>query len=167
MTNTYYVYAHKKPDGDVFYIGKGKGRRAKETRYRTNFWFNVVRKYGYEIVMLAENLSCEAALEKEKQLIAEYKTKVKLVNMTDGGEGMSGYVMPKEVKMKISDSVKGANNGMFKGKILAKNIKTGKELVFVGNKELENFGFSNTHVYKCVNGFRKSHKGYNFTRVTE
>ena len=165
MSNSYYVYAHVKPNGDVFYIGKGKGRRAKETRYRTKYWLNVVNKYGYEIVMLAENLTCEEALAKEKELIAAYKTKVKLVNLTDGGEGMSGYVMSEETKRKISRTAIGDRNPMFKGKIRATNKTTGETTIFCGGLELEQFGFSNAHVYKCLNGSRKTHKGFTFERL--
>ena len=26
--NKYYVYAHRKPNGEIFYVGKGSGKRA-------------------------------------------------------------------------------------------------------------------------------------------
>ena len=29
MKNDYYVYLHKTLDGEVFYVGKGRGKRAK------------------------------------------------------------------------------------------------------------------------------------------
>jgi hypothetical protein len=85
--------------------------------------------------------------------------------MTDGGEGMLGNIPNSETRKKLSLSKSGNKNPKFKGKIVAINKKTGKEMIFTGNKELESFGFDNGHVYHCVNGVRKSHKGHIFKRV--
>jgi hypothetical protein len=163
--NNFCVYAHVKPNGEVFYIGKGKKQRSKETRGRNIYWKRVVNKHGYNIVILADCLNNEQALSEEMSIIAHFKKFNTLVNMTDGGEGMTGYVTPDSVKEKLKIKKSKENNPMFKGKILAKNIITGDEILFTGNKELESFGFFNAHVYKCVNGKRKTHKGYSFERI--
>jgi hypothetical protein len=163
--NNFCVYAHTKPDGTIFYIGKGLKRRAKETRLRNNYWKNIVNKYGYNIVILADSLTNEQALAEEILLIAYFKKFNSLTNMTEGGEGMTGYKMPQSVKEKIRATKWGNNNPHFKGNILAKNIKTGEQKMFIGNKQLEAFGFNNEHVYKCVAGKRKTHKEHTFERV--
>jgi len=163
--NNFCVYAHTKPDGTIFYIGKGLKRRSRETRLRNKYWQNVVNKYGYNIVILADNLTNKQALSEEILLIAHFKKFNTLTNMTLGGEGMLGYKMPQSSKDKIRITKWGINNPMFKGSITATSKATGKQLMFTGNKELESFGFSNPHVYKCLNGIRKTHKGHTFERV--
>lgn len=164
MINKFCVYAHTKPDGTIFYIGKGLKRRSKETRLRNKYWQNVVNKHGYNIVILADNLTNEKALAEEILLIAHFKKFNNLTNITSGGEGLVGYKMSKAAKDKIRATKWGSNNPRFKGNIIAKNIKTGEQKLFVGNKELEAFGFDNSHVYRCVSGKRKTHKGYTFER---
>lgn len=161
------VYAHTKPDGTIFYIGKGLKRRAKEKRGRNKYWQNVVNKYGYNIVILADNLSNEQALAEEILLIEHFNKFDALVNMTTGGEGMTGYKMPQSAKDKIRSTKWGTKNPGFKGPIIATNKLTGKQKLFTGNKELEAFGFENGHVYKCIAGKRKTHKGHTFKRVTD
>ncbi|RAZ47421.1 hypothetical protein DP175_03995 [Polynucleobacter paneuropaeus] len=51
----FYTYAHKKPDGSIFYIGQGstKYKRAYSTKGRNKHWHNVVNKHGYEVEILA------------------------------------------------------------------------------------------------------------------
>ena len=163
--NNFCVYAHTKPDNTIFYIGKGLKRRSRETRLRNKHWQNVVNKYGYKIVILADNLTNEQALAEEILLIAHFKKFNSLTNITLGGEGMVGYKMPQSSKDKIRATKWGNKNPNFKGEIVAKNIKTGEQKIFTGNKELESFGFENGHVYKCIAGKRKTHKGHTFERV--
>lgn len=45
-------------------------------------------------------------------------------------------------------------------KIVGTNIETGKKVMFIGAKALNAAGFTHTAVYMCINGQRKSHKGY-------
>lgn len=159
------VYAHTKPDGTIFYIGKGIKRRAKDKRARNKYWQRTVNKHGYQIIILADNLTEEQSFFEEIELIKHFKKFNTLTNMTDGGEGMTGYKMPLEIKNKIRNTKFGNKNPMFKGNIIATNKKTGETKIFSGNKELESFGFLNSHVYKCIAGQRKTHKGYTFERA--
>ena len=55
--NTFCVYAHTKPDGAIFYIGKGTKRRPKDVRGRNTYWKNVVNKHGLNVIVLADNLT--------------------------------------------------------------------------------------------------------------
>lgn len=101
--NNYYVYAHILDNETVpFYIGKGKGKRAYDTKNRSKFW-NRVAKKGYRVEFIRENLSEEEALLLEVTMIKtlgrrDNKTGC-LVNMTDGGDGL---INPsEEVRKKI------------------------------------------------------------------
>jgi hypothetical protein len=49
-------------------------------------------------------------------------------------------------------------------KIVGANIETGKKAMFIGAKALNAAGFTHTAVYMCINGQRKSHKGYTWAR---
>tara|TARA_R110002167_G_scaffold123686_1_gene302728 strand:+ start:763 stop:1311 length:549 start_codon:yes stop_codon:yes gene_type:complete len=86
------VYQHKKPNGEIFYIGIGVSKkRAKSKHSRNNYWNNVVKKYGYNIEILFDNIDYSEAKEIERYLIRYYGRRDLgyglLVNLTDGGEG--------------------------------------------------------------------------------
>ena len=69
--NNYYVYIHKTKDGNPFYIGKGKGKRAYSIA-RNNHWKEFVSRIGqYDIEIPYTNLTEEKALQLEKELIAQ------------------------------------------------------------------------------------------------
>ena len=107
MENKFYVYAHQRlTDGKCFYIGKGTRSRAWETTNRNKYWRNVVAKHGFRVEILINNISEEKAFELEKEFIRQIG-KENLVNMTDGGEGVSGLVFSEEARQKISKAKKG------------------------------------------------------------
>lgn len=85
-----YVYVHRKgSDGSVFYVGKGIGRRAWHT-YKRNRWWRAIRdKHGRTVEIIKDNLPEACALSLERVLIAMYKAQI--CNLTDGGQGVSGY----------------------------------------------------------------------------
>lgn len=110
--NKYYVYAHYNPiKNEIFYIGKGFKDRAYRTKCRNKFWKLVVEKHGYEIQFLHNNLSESEAIILEIYYINKIGRrdcgKGPLVNLTDGGEGSSGYIMTQEHKNKIGEKLKG------------------------------------------------------------
>lgn len=63
------------------------------------------KKYGLEVKILHENLTENEALDIEKRLITEYGRLDKdtgcLINLTDGGEGVSGLIYTLEMKKRI------------------------------------------------------------------
>jgi hypothetical protein len=120
----FYTYAHTKPDGTIFYIGKGTGVRAWKKTSRNPHWKNVVLKYKtYNVEILANWNTEKEALNHEILLISCFRDLgYKLVNMTDGGEGTSGLKMTEEVKQKISKALKGAKNWAY-GKPKSKKVK--------------------------------------------
>jgi hypothetical protein len=112
LDNNTCLYLHIKPESkDVFYVGIGNSKRPHTKSRRSRWWRGVVNKYGYEVIILADNLSWNDACEKETYLIDYYGRrdlgKGTLVNMTDGGEGAKGVIMSAETRAKISAAQKG------------------------------------------------------------
>ncbi len=110
MTDKYYVYAHRKEtNGEIFYVGKGSGKRAYK-KDRSDWWKNIVNKHGRKVEILSDNLTEEDAFELEKFVISEMKGK--LCNMTEGGEGSSGFKHSQESKDKLSAYWSGRPKGL-------------------------------------------------------
>lgn len=104
--NDWHVYVHIVPaelsgyDHDKYYFGVArdyKKRWGKDGKgYITQPFYSAIQKYGWENIthkILYDNLSKESALEKEKELIKQYDSKLgrKGYNGTDGGEGGMGH----------------------------------------------------------------------------
>lgn len=111
-----------------FYIGVGKGddgdyKRAYSKANRNKYWKNITNKSEYEVEIIQEGVSWETACSKEIEFIRIYGRVDTctgfLVNMSDGGEGVSGmseesknklrefrknYVVSAETKLKLSKS---------------------------------------------------------------
>lgn len=102
----FYTYAHYKPEGGLFYIGKGTLRRVRSMDARNPHWSNIVRKYGKPHVEILASWKTEAeALDHEKLLISCFKDMgFDLANKTDGGEGTSGYKFNDQQKKNLSDA---------------------------------------------------------------
>jgi len=99
----YYTYIHTRKDNNtVFYVGKGKGKRAFDRSGRNKHWYNVVNKAGYKTDICAYWPTEEQALEHEKFLIACFKELSTLVNKTAGGDGISGYRHTEEARKTMS-----------------------------------------------------------------
>ena len=94
------MYAHTKPDQTVFYVGKGTRGRAWATHGRNTHWQRTVAKYGHSVILLADNLTQEQAIEEEAALIAYFKPFGSLVNILDRGD-ISPTCNP-EVAAKVS-----------------------------------------------------------------
>lgn len=117
MNILHYVYQLKTSDGDIIYIGKGQGNRMyKHTtiakgksvaKLKNPKLYNKILKLlnsGKYIIpeIIYESNSELECLSKEVEIIAEIG-KENLCNLTDGGEGTSGYHLSKETKKKMSD----------------------------------------------------------------
>jgi hypothetical protein len=107
----YYVYQHRKADtNEIFYVGKGKQNRLNHLNGRNNHWKNIVNKHGFVAEKIIERLDEVLALFAEMEIINIYRMRcIKLANITDGGQGLSGYryTMPNETKRKLSEKAQG------------------------------------------------------------
>jgi hypothetical protein len=122
----YYVYTHS-IDGKVFYVGKGRGNRAYQTRSRNRYWHNMVNKYGHPTIKIVKDkLTDDESYELEKTLIKEYGID-NLVNISEGGtiygdsydksgnnNPMYGKTHSKEAKEKMKTDALTRKNGKYK-----------------------------------------------------
>lgn len=105
----FYVYIHLRLDtGEIFYVGKGQKRRAKNTHQRSEGWKSIANKHGRSVHIYSLHVDEGEAFQTEKRLISELNSSgIKLVNLTHGGEGCSGRTLTKEQKNKIGQVHKG------------------------------------------------------------
>lgn len=188
------TYAHYTPQGRLFYIGKGSEKRAHSKAGRNNYWQKVVAKYGNPDVQVLANWNTEEeAFSHERLLISCFRDLgYKLCNLSDGGEGPSGLKHSEEFKEKIRQTHKGnkynlgrptsarqkaiaskvhkgtayasGNTNKRKWVWVGTNVLTGKVVSFEGYNTLAAAGFQHANVIKCINGTRKSHKGYTWAK---
>jgi len=150
MENKFYVYQLRTSDDEIIYIGKGSGDRMNKhvkianhnskNRNKNPKLYNkissIIKNGGYVIPeILFESESEELCLTKEVELIKEIGLE-NLCNLTEGGEGTSGYKLSEETKKKMSEAKKGKKRifseehkkNISKGKIGHKGYWEGKEL---------------------------------------
>lgn len=130
--NIFYVYIHRRlSDGKPFYVGKGKGKRAWRTDRNNPFWQSVRKKHGYTVDIVFDDLDEETAFQCEKDIILELKYfGYTLTNLTDGGDGPSGYVYSEETKQRMSEAQKTSEKVKEARKISSakrKGVKTGPQ----------------------------------------
>jgi len=127
----FYVYQHRKADtGEIFYVGKGMGRRAYDSFHRSKYWKNIVAKHGLIVEFIKENITEPESLKLEILTIDSYRQKgLQIINMTDGGDGTTGYAHTPEHKEKMSSILSGENNPRY-GKVgTRKGVKATPETV--------------------------------------
>ena len=96
----FYTYSHSKPNGSIFYIGKGVGDRAWQKDNRNPHWHRTVDKYGYKVEVLA----------KWDKGSAGYRwTDEQKENFDISGDKnpMFGKTHSEETRKKLSDKAKG------------------------------------------------------------
>ena len=180
-TNKAYVYTHKRLDKNcIFYVGIGSSanqKRAYETHKRNDYWLRVKNITEIEVEVLFEDLTWEVANYYEKYLIAVYGRKNKgtgdLVNMTDGGDGVKGWVISEQGRINMSNAKKGFRHtaeSNLKNKIwhsipIIQMTRQG-EYIRDWDSTIDasrGLGFkSPSKITECCKGTRKTHK--NFTR---
>lgn len=106
MKKQYGVYTHARPNGIVFYVGKGTVERSKWINRGTRYqWHqNIVNKYGSTNIRIRffKCPSEKIALLREARMITNYRKRgLSLVNFNNGGEGCSGYRWTLQQKEKL------------------------------------------------------------------
>ena len=106
MNKEYYVYVHKRAtDGSIFYVGKGSGKRASSRHGRSRKWLAIASKNGWTYHIIAKFSKEECAFSFEVAIIKSIG-RDSLANLTDGGDGVSGYDMTDEQKKHASEVTK-------------------------------------------------------------
>jgi hypothetical protein len=145
MKNDYCVYIHTRPDGSVFYVGKGVPSRPYRRSGRNMTWKAEVEKVGNFIVKIIESgLTEEQAFAKEIELIAEFREiGVNIVNQTKGGDGCKSLVFTDEIKEKLKTARKNQLPPMLgkttseKTKQILSEIRIGEKNPMYGKKHTE------------------------------
>lgn len=146
MENNYTVYMHITPNNKK-YIGityrKPHIRWGHGSNYKNNnYFYNAIRKYGWENIkheILYENLTKEEAEQKEKELIAQYKSSQREYgyNISLGGDFSTKGLhcnLGKKLSEETKEKLRKANLGKFKGKKNAMYGKKGKLSPCYGRK---------------------------------
>jgi len=109
-SNRFFVYVDYRADTGVpFYVGKGNKRRISDVSCRNVVWGRTVAKHGLERRIIHEGLDNATALERERELICELKTRNSLggANLTDGGEGSVGWNPSKTTRERMGLAKRG------------------------------------------------------------
>lgn len=150
-----YVYGDYSFDYEPFYIGKGKDKRCRDCINSRSFYFlnkvNKIKKAGFFplIVKVAKEINEKEVFEIERKMILllgrkDLKTGC-LINLTDGGEGLSGHFHSEETKRKMSVIQKGKKltekhkmkiSMAHKGKKLSEEAKTKISIAHKGKNRL-------------------------------
>lgn len=143
-----YVYIHYKlDDGLPFYVGKGVGGRGFSAS-RTAFWKYRAAKHGVRVEICQDGLSTDEAYLLEMWLIAKLRHEgYDLCNMTDGGEGRSGFESEKRREVFCSNGMK-----------FSHAESAAEWLRSIGNP-----GATSKIVSACALGRKKSIYGYGFS----
>ncbi len=94
----FYVYLHSKPDGTVFYVGKGCGKRAYSHSQRNSGWKKVASE-GYVVSIVASGLTEQVSYDLEIALIAHLYPFGNLVNVRAGGGPLGQHYLFKVRKL--------------------------------------------------------------------
>ena len=130
------IYRHIRLDnGMPFYIGIGKNHsRAFSKSNRGKHWNSVVKKYGYEVEIMLDDIDWETAIKKEKEFISLYGRKDNntgiLRNLTDGGDGLTAPSY--DIKRKISETKKSNPTRYWLGKTRSEEDKKKMGLAKIG-----------------------------------
>ena len=160
--------------------GKGYLYRKQNGEYNQPAFASAINKYGwdgFDHIIIADNLTEQEAKNKEIELIALYKSNCcrynnpKMgYNMTDGGDGTSGYMMDDNRKAKLIQSnmrrSMSENNKKALFEAVAKPVvqltKTGefvKEYTagIIAERETN---IERCHIFECCNHKRASAGGF-------
>jgi hypothetical protein len=118
MIGEFYLYRHIRLDtNEPFYIGIGTKRKKYNTHKleyarayvysrRSKFWNSIIAKTDYRVEIMFESDNYETIKEKELEFIELYGRRDvgtgSLVNLTNGGEGITGFKHSEKTRRKMS-----------------------------------------------------------------
>jgi len=114
-----YIYEDYRFDFEPIYVGKGKGIRPQRhftlyKRYNTRFYskmYSIISSGNKpEFILLSSGLTEQESLDCERffiKTIGRIEQGGTLTNLSDGGEGQSGFKFSEESKKKMSEARKG------------------------------------------------------------
>jgi hypothetical protein len=162
----------------VFYIGVGSSinyQRAKESQKRNNIWLKIYNKTPIKVDIVLDNLTHRDANSWEEYLIGLYgrinNNTGSLCNMTNGGDGVKGWVISEQGRINMSNAKKGFKHtaeANLKNKIwhsipIVQMTRQGEfirewDSATAATNEL---GFkSRSKISDCCKGNRKTHKNF-------
>ena len=123
----FYVYTYSYPNGGLpFYVGKGCDRRdtshlrkarciTESSSFNIRTILKLLRNNQEPVIeRIVENIDEELALFIEEEFISKHGRRDLgtgiLTNLTNGGDGVSGFVRSEESKKKHSDSISGSKH---------------------------------------------------------
>lgn len=162
----FYVYLHTRmDDGSIFYVGKGKGSRVKQSLGRNKYWRAIADKHGCvaEVILEFKSEACAFSIERA---IIKYIGRQYLANLTDGGDGASGVKQSSETIAKRMAGKTGYGHHFF-GKTFSavhrRNLSTSHIGKRIGHEsptaKLDVFNFRNLDGRNFV-GTRTEFKAY-------
>lgn len=184
MNENWRVYKHQSPSGKV-YIGitsqAPHKRWGNGSNYRAHrYLYAAIKKYGWDNFkheILFENLSESEAKQKEIELIASHKSNIAAFgyNLTDGGDGITGYTHTEETRRKIGEALrerfsdpayrnkvsasrKGTNNPLY-GKQLTKEHREKLSVAHLGKKRNPHTEETKAKISMANMGKKKPHIG--------
>lgn len=137
-----YAYLFCYPDGTPYYVGVGKGDRARKVA--RNRWANhidaKIRASGRTTLrVVVECFTRDEACSLEKKWIKEHGRRHRdgglLVNITDGGEGAPGMVWTEEMRGKVSRALKGRRRAPEVCAQLSKSLRGNKNALGLKHSE--------------------------------
>lgn len=129
-----YVYRHIRLDTQMpFYVGasdKPDIWRSRVKYGKKPLWHEIVNSVGYEVEIIMDGLTKEQVFEKEREFIKIYGRidlgTGTLVNITDGGKGMRGWVASEETRKRYSASSTGRKQSL---EIIRKRAEKNKKSI--------------------------------------
>lgn len=143
----YYLYIHYRQDrGEAFYVGIGTKYRNKDYdralcyKKRSLFWKKVANKSRCNVMIISESDNKEEIINQEINYIAllgkKKDKKGTLVNITNGGEGMTGHKIKWTPEMK--DKIRVANSKRVITEATREKLRIALKSRGIINKKLNN-----------------------------
>ncbi len=160
----FYVYVHLYASGpkvgQVFYVGKGHGKRLNWKFSRNPHWNSVVNKYGFDtkIVMRFANENCAFSFE---VALIKFYGRDNLTNKTDGGDGVSGLKMSDDSKKLMREIKLGKPNLYARNDTVHKfNHDDHGSILATHHHMVKEFGLNHSNLSKMISGERRKVGGW-------